>query len=349
MSFQPDYRHILDAATNRKPKRVPLYEHGFHPKVMEAILGKPFWQMMWEGNYADKVEAYRRFCEFGVKCGYDAIPVEFGATYLVQGGLALCGRAPAIVRNMDEIEKFPWDELPARYIATFDDHFRALAEALPPGMKAVGGVGNGVFETAQDFVPLMELPFLRADEPDAYALLWRKVGDLFVSLWTWFLDHHADAFAVCRMGDDLGYRSSTMLSPDDIRAHIIPQYRRVVSLVHAKGKPFLYHCCGRVFDVMEDVIREAAIDAKHSNEDAIASFREWLDRYNDRIGIFGGVDMDLLCRAEEATIRQRTLEVLRLAENYRGFAIGCGNSIADYVPVEKYLAMVETVREYRGA
>ena len=99
---------------------------------------------------------------------------------------------------------------------------------------------------------------------------------------------------------------------------------------------------------MDDIIREAAIDAKHSNEDAIAPFQEWLDRYNDRLGIFGGVDMDLLCRADETTIRQRTLEVLRLAENYRGFALGCGNSIADYVPVEKYLAMVETVREYRN-
>ena len=40
--------------------------------------------------------------------------------------------------------------------------------------------------------------------------------------------------------------------------------------------------------------------------------------------------------------------MLRLAESYKGFAIGCGNSIADYVPAENYLAMVDTVREYRG-
>jgi uroporphyrinogen decarboxylase len=59
--------------------------------------------------------------------------------------------------------------------------------------------------------------------------------------------------------------------------------------------------------------------------------------------------MDLLCRADEQTIRARTLETLRLAEDYRGVAIGSGNSIADYVPVEKFLAMVQAVRQYRGA
>ena len=348
-SFQPDYHHILDAAQNRKPKRVPLYEHGFHPDVMEKLLGKPFWKMMMEGDHVDKVEAYRRFCEFGVQHGYDVIPVEFGACYVVQGGLALCGRAPALIKDMADIEKFTWDDLPAKFIATWDAQYRALAEALPPGMKAVGGIGNGIFETAQDFVPLLDMAFLRADEPEAYALLWRKVGDLFVKLWTWFLDHHAESFVICRMGDDLGYRSSTMLAPADIRRHIIPQYRRITSLVHAKGKPFLFHSCGCIFEVMDDIIREAAIDAKHSNEDAIAPFKLWLDRYNDQIGIFGGVDMDLLCRADEATIRQRTQEILQLAENYRGFAFSSGNSIPDYVPTEKFLAMVETVWEYRDS
>ncbi len=346
-NFQPDYRHIVDAALNRKPLRVPLYEHGFGPKVMEQVLGKPFWQMMMEGSFADKVEAYRRFCEFGIMCGYDVIPVEFGACLLVQGGEALCGRASGLFRSLADVQKFPWDEMTDRFAARFDDQYRALAQALPPGMKAVGGVGNGIFETAQDFLPLAELAMLRVDDPEAYALLWQKVGDMFLSLWTWLLDRHADAFAVCRMGDDLGYKSSTMLSPADIRTHIIPQYERIVAVVHAHGKPFLLHSCGKIFDVMDDIITRSRIDAKHSNEDQIAPFKLWLDRYNDRIGIFGGVDMDLLCRADAETIQARTLETLRLAEDYSGFAIGCGNSIADYVPVEKFLVMVETVRRYR--
>lgn len=347
--FQPDFRHIVDAANNRRPRRMPLYDHLVNPVLVEELLGKPFWQMICEGDHADRVEGYRRYFEFGIRHGYDALPVEFCVTSMVQGGHALCGRASALFKTLQDVEAYPWEEIPKRFIERYDPHFRALAEALPPGMKAVGGIGNGVFETAQDFVPLMDLCLLQGDDPEAYSLLWRKVGDLFVTLWGWFLEHHADAFAVCRMGDDLGYRTSTMLSPSDIRAHIVPQYARVVALVHSKSKPFLLHSCGKIFDVMDDIISVAKIDAKHSNEDAIAPFKEWFERYGDRIGIFGGIDMDLLCRADAAAIRERTFEVMELAGHYRGFALGCGNSIAEYVPAEKYLAMVNAAREYRRA
>jgi len=346
--FTPDYNHILDAARNRKSRRVPLYEHGFHPAIMEPLLGKPFWEMMFNGNYTDTVEAYRRFFEFGAKHGYDIIPVELGATAVIQGGHGLCGHRPALFMTRTEIEAFPWHELKGKYLALFETQFKAMSEARPPGMKAVGGIGNGIFEVAQDCVPLMHLPFLRADDPEGYELLWHKIGDLFVELWSWLLDRYTEDYVVFRMGDDLGYRSATMLSPADIRKHIIPQYKRIVDLVHAKGKPFLLHSCGCIFAVMDDIIREVKIDAKHSNEDPIAPFKRWLDDYNDRIGLFGGVDMDFLCRADEKEIRERTLELLRLAEEYRGFALGSGNSIPDYVPPQNFLAMTETVREYRG-
>ena len=35
---------------------------------------------------------------------------------------------------------------------------------------------------------------------------------------------------------------------------------------------------------MEDLITDVGIDAKHSNEDQIAPFPEWVRRYGDRIG-----------------------------------------------------------------
>ena len=66
------------------------------------------------------------------------------------------------------VEEFPWDRKLAEYVELYDEDFRALREALPEGMKAVGGIGNGLFETLQDFVPFQELPFLQMDEPEAY-------------------------------------------------------------------------------------------------------------------------------------------------------------------------------------
>ena len=115
------------------------------------------------------------------------------------------------------------------------------------------------------------------------------------AIWKEFLRRYGDLFAVCRFGDDLGYRTGTLVSPKLIRQLIMPQYRPIIDLIQGKGKPFLWHSCGCIFQVMEDVIA-LGIDAKHSNEDAIAPFEDWIERYGERIGLLGGIDVDLLCR-----------------------------------------------------
>lgn len=154
-------------------------------------------------------------------------------------------------------------------------------------MKALGGVGNGVFEISEDLVGFEYLAYMQADDPDLHRDVYRKIGNLMVEIWTEFLDRYADVFAVCRFGDDLGFKTSTLTSPNTIRQHIIPQYKRVITRIKAAGKPFLLHSCGNIFAIMEELIA-IGIDAKHSNEDVIAPFDEWIRLYGDRIGLMGG-------------------------------------------------------------
>jgi len=208
-------------------------------------------------------------------------------------------------------------------------------------------VGNGVFEIVQDFVPYTELVYLKADEPEVFAGLFLKVGELMENIWSRFLDKYSDIFVVFRFGDDLGFKTGPLLDPEDIRRHVIPQYKKIVDQVHKHKKPFLLHSCGKIFEVMDDIISVAKIDSKHSNEDLIAPFSEWTDRYGKKIGLFGGIDMNIICLEKEDRIKKYVKEVIRSAKNANGLAIGCGNSIPEYVPVEGYIAMCEAVCEYR--
>ncbi len=149
------------------------------------------------------------------------------------------------------------------------------------------------------------------------------------------------------MGDDLGYKVSTLLSPATYRRHVFPQYKRIIDLVHKAGKKFLLHSCGNIFSVMDDLIA-LGIDAKHSNEDIIAPFDKWIELYNGCIGLFGGIDMNDLCLYDTDTVYKLVLEKGR---EYRlkskGFGLGSGNSIPDYVPPDTYLAMISAVKELR--
>jgi uroporphyrinogen decarboxylase len=346
-TFQPDYRNVVDAARRIRPRRLPLYEHNVYPNVLEDLMGRKFAGLA-KGDRKDRVEYFKIYCAALVDLGYDTVPFEGCLVELIQGGEALCGRAGPLFATRGEIEAYDWAALPDAYFQRFDIDFMALKEALPPGMMALAGVGNGVFESIQDFVPLTDLSYLEADDPEAFALLWTKVADLLVAIWERFIARHGDSFCLFRMGDDLGFKSSLLLKPQTIRQFIVPAYRRIVDLAHKAGKPFLLHSCGRIFEVMDNIITEAGIDAKHSNEDAIAGFGEWFTLYGQRIALFGGIDMDLLCRETPQVIAASVVEVLDLAKPYPGFALGSGNQIADYVPPSGFAAMVEAARRWRG-
>lgn len=347
MDFQPNYRNIVDAACNKPARRLPLYEHDISLEVIEKIGNQRFRELL-AGDFQDKKHYFSLLCGFYRDHGYDTVSFEGCITEVIQGGKGLMGQGGALIRRRADLERFPWEKTAERYFARFRDSFLALTAALPAGMKAVGGVGNGIFECIQDFVPLTELAFLQIDDPDLYRDLWLGVASLVESIWTRFLEEFSSSYALCRMGDDLGFQGATLINPEEIRSHIIPAYRRIIRRVHGTGKPFLLHSCGRISSIMEDLIETAGIDAKHSNEDNIAPFRYWVEQWGHRIGNFGGVDMNILCLGTGEEVATYVGELLRFLDGHPGIAVGSGNQIADYVKPENFLTMVETVRRHRG-
>ncbi|TFG58822.1 MAG: hypothetical protein E4H36_14930, partial [Spirochaetales bacterium] len=291
MKFQPDYNNITDAAWNRPPKRIPLYEHIISTHKMEEYLGISFADLH-DGNDRDKAEFFRRMCDFFLKLGYDTVSYECLISAILPGSGALYGHREGCIRDKKDFDGYPWESVADIFFDTYAENYEILRGQLPTGMKVAGGPGNGLFECVQDIVGYTQLCYFKSDDPDVYAGLFEKMGDVFMEIWTRFLPAYGDMLALGRFGDDLGYKGGTLLDPADIRTIIIPQYRRIIDLIHASGKPFLLHSCGNIFGIMPDLIESAGINAKHSNEDVIAPFPEWVKRYGDRIGNFGGVDAD---------------------------------------------------------
>jgi len=344
--FIPDYHNIVQAARNEKSARIPLYEHIISPLIMEKITGKRFADLASSG-YGDKKEFFRHYNRFFPEMGYDTVSWECCVGAAMPGSGSLGGHKEGVIRSRNDFDSYPWESVPDLYFERYRDYFRAFGETLPEGVRGIGGVGNGVFECVQDITGFENLCYIKADDEDLYRGLFEKVGDILAAIWTRFLGEFGDLYCVCRFGDDLGFKSSTLLTARDIRELVIPQYRRVISIVHKAGKPFLLHSCGCIFNVMEDLIA-AGIDAKHSNEDVIAPYSRWIDDYGSRIGNFGGIDTDVLCDSSPVDPISYVTDVFRLCEaKGHGVAIGSGNSIPPYVSPERYCQMVDTVRSLR--
>jgi uroporphyrinogen decarboxylase len=347
MDFTPDYRHFADVMQNKRPARLPLYEHTISAETMEKVLNVEFAGLAW-GKNRDLAEYFRNYCQFHKAMTYDVISFEVGLCPILPGHGALSGGGPGPIQNRADYEKYPWAEIPEMFWSQAGPRFDAFVESIPEGMKAVGGIGYGVFEVSEDLVGLEYLPFIQVDDPELYTDLYRSIGDMMCTIWEEFLKKYSHAFVAGRFGDDLGFKSSLLTNPPTLRDHVIPQHKRIIDLVHAAGLPFLLHSCGCIFEVMDDILA-AGIDAKHSNEDSIAPYDRWITDYGDKIGLCGGFDMDFLCSQSETEVYDTVLERgRRFRKSAKGYALGSGNSIPDYVPVENYLAMVRAAQAIRA-
>ncbi|MBE5034432.1 uroporphyrinogen decarboxylase family protein [Gallalistipes aquisgranensis] len=342
--FQPDYTNILKVLYNERPGYLPLYEHHIDAPFISKVLGR---EVSAEGRKGDDlVEHYRTVIGFWRDHTYDAFDYEAAICEIFPGhGAILGGEGP--IQSRADFEKYPFDELPGIFWDTYTPHLEAIRKALPEGMKAYGGCGYGIFESAQDLVGYTSLCMMQYDDPELFADLFRRIGDLYETLWSEMVKRYSDIFVFFRMGDDLGFRTNTLLDPQVLREHVVPQYRRVISLVHGAGRKFLMHSCGCIFSLMDDLIA-AGIDAKHSNEDQIAPFSRWIDDYSERIGLFGGFDMnELILNPYDYVYRKVLEEGTEFRAKARGYGLGSGNSIPEYASVEGFEAMVDAVKEIR--
>jgi uroporphyrinogen decarboxylase len=338
----PDFEQFLKVLWRRgRPSHLPFYEHIASPGFISRRMGVPFDRMS-----PDDPAYWRTYVDFWLGMGYDCVPMEIPLNCPLPstgGGLSHGSEAQVVIRNMQDFEAYPWpdESNPIEF-----RHFETVAELLPDGAKIVGGVCAGPYEWVSWMMGTIGISYALADNPELVRLVFKKVGSLHYSTVRQLAT--MDAIGALRQGDDLGFKTSTFLRPDDLRKYVFPIYKRMVDEAHGAGKPFILHSCGNLAEVYEDLIEGCGIDAKHSFEDVIQPVSEFKRQYGDRVTPLGGLDVDVICRSTEEELRAYAR---RMIEDcfYDGYwALGTGNSLTDYMPVESYLAVLDEGMKVAG-
>jgi uroporphyrinogen decarboxylase len=97
---------------------------------------------------------------------------------------------------------------------------------------------------------------------------------------------------------------------------------------------------------MPDLVDNVGIDGLHSFEDTITTVEQVKTDWGHRIAVLGGIDVDFLCRSDQAAIRQRVRRTLDACLPGGGYCLGTGNSVANYIPLDNYLTMLDEGRVY---
>ena len=245
------------------------------------------------------------------------------------------------ITNWEEFEKYPWPDPHDPDMMTEVEWWQ---ENLPDDMCLSFGFG-----------PFCEyLTWLMGYETLCFALYDRR--DLVKAIADRVFEYAGilnrrmaefDRIKIFFPSDDMGFKSGTLISPDDTREFVLPGHKMVAGIAHETGRPCILHSCGNLAEIIDDLIDDCGIDGKHSFEDTIEDVRDLKTAgYGRRIALLGGIDVDFLCRADEPAIRKRVRETLDICQPGGAYCLGTGNSVANYIPLDNYLAMIDEGRLY---
>lgn len=306
------------------PPYVPLYELFADNPVMKSITGKEI------SSPSDTVDFYYR-------CGYDYVPAW--PSYTMNIGNLIDSRQPYPITNRESFNAHQWPEAGEIGMNQFDE----INSVLPQGMKIIAQTG-GPLEMAEALFGYENLCYMLYDDSALVSDVFEYIGRLYRNIYTKFTAQKNIGAVV--ISDDMGFKTQTLIDVPSLKKYVFPIYRELAEIIHARELPCILHSCGQLSEVMDSLISEVKIDAKHSYEDAILPVEEAKRVYGDRIAVLGGFDLDRLCRSSPDEIMLYTHKLIDMGRN-GGYALGSGNSIASYVPPENFLAMISAAHKSR--
>ena len=356
-----NYQRIADVLLHKgvsSGDRVPFYEHWVDVEVVEAITGAKLSNL----DLSDKVEKeryWKAIVDFYYSLGYDYVPIEVAPNFArdnikvaadTAGPLAHAGgrgwvdENRGMISSWEDFDRYPW---PKEDNLLDYSHYEVVAKNLPPEMKIIGNAAGGVFEWLSWLMGLVPLSFAIYDQPELVEAVASKVGEILYKANKNIIELLGDKMCALRMGDDLGFKTGTLLPPEVLRRYIFPWQKKIADLAHEHHLPFILHSCGNLRMIMDDLIEYVGIDAKHSFEDVIMPAGEAKKKYGDRITILGGVDVNKLATYTGEELRSYVRSILEECAVDGIYALGSGNTIANYIPVENYLIMLDEGRKFK--
>jgi len=283
-----------------------------------------------------------------VRWGVDDVGIKIGklatddtAELARAGGREYYNEHKGPITTWDEFEAYPWPD-PKRLTTTQLEWFE---KNLPDDMCVVGSRAFAHFSEYLNWLMGYEtLCYSLFDQRDLVEAISRKLLELYSVVVQRMLEF--DRVKAIWGGDDMGYRGGTLIGPNDVRAFVLPGHKAMAGAAHDAGRPYLLHSCGNLRAIMDDLIDDVKIDAKHSFEDTIETVEQAKERYGDRIAVLGGIDVDFLCRRDEAAVRERTRATLEVCQPGGGYCLGTGNSVPNYMPLDNFLAMLDEGRKF---
>jgi len=351
---QPDYESLLsNLMLKGTPKRVHYMELFLDWEIKQSIINR--YNIGKDISENDPYRYWKLEIELQRFLGYDTVSCgieNFGFPRDVmqtEDTTAETGQKRSVrswtdehkgpINSWEDFDKYPWPD-PAKFTTKT---LEWLSENLPDDMCIVAGC-HSIFEQVTWLMGYQFLCYAIHDTPDLVDAMFTKIGGIFNEVAKMLAQF--DRVKLIFGGDDMGFKTQPMVPPEVLIKGSFPWHKKNAEIVHEAGKLYLLHACGNLISLMDSLINYVHIDGRHSFEDEIETVIDAKKRYGSKIALLGGIDVHFLCTSTEKDIRKRVRETLDACLPGGGYCLGSGNSVANYIPVDNYLIMMDEGRRY---
>ncbi|MEJ2708781.1 MAG: uroporphyrinogen decarboxylase family protein [Anaerolineales bacterium] len=271
---------------------------------------------------------------------------EWGIVLRPMGHYYERGGQPLAEASVKDLDDYPWPvgDDPTRFSGLnkmAHEWYHQQAFSL-----VAGAVWSGVFQECW-YLRGMErfLMDMLANKEFAYALL-ERVADVHICWWRAFLKEVGEYVDLVETADDLGGQQGPLVSPQLYREMVKPVQARLFRTIRSGTRArILYHTCGAVMPLIEDLI-EIGMQVLNPIQPLPGRMdpEELCRRFGDRLTFHGGLDVQkLLPEGNPAQVRahvQRYYQALGIER----YIMAPANTVLPGTPPENLVAAYEAVK-----
>jgi len=350
--FDPDWEQIrIVLLCQGEPDWVPFHEAGVGGVHKARVLGRPV------RTLADDLEVARRLGQpflvaniglhnsGAVLSAMETTHVDAEDSRAADVGWARGSErrwahgTAGPIRSEADFEAFPWPD-PDNFAYCILDEMEQL---LPENFKVIVAVGK-VFNLGWWLMGFETYAYALADQPAFIAQLHAKIAEIQARTVERALEYKC--VGAIWHADDMAYRTGLMVSPELLRQHIFPVYKKLNRLCGQRDVIAIFHSDGDMSRMVEDII-ETGFDAFNPIEPVAMDIRALKQQVEGRLSLIGNVDLSYtLTRGTPEEVDTEVRDLIRDLAPGGGYALASANSIPEYVPWENFCAMHSAWQEY---
>jgi uroporphyrinogen decarboxylase len=233
---------------------------------------------------------------------------------------------------------FP-DPLDGRFFDDIPDKIAACWDCF-----RVYSIGFSLYERAWTLRGMENLLMDFLGHRDFARKLLRAIADYNIAQVTQALEYDIDAV---RFGDDWGYQRGLQMGLPIWREFILPELKRMYSVIREAGKYVCIHSCGKVDELFDDLVG-IGLNCFNPFQPEVMNVFDLMGRYRRRLAFHGGLSTQrTLPYGSVQDVRKETARLLQ-AGRPGGYIFAPAHAVEGDVPLENMLAFIEILHAQSG-